>query len=30
VINAITKVEKQLKEDPALIQAINEIKERLQ
>jgi len=30
VINAITKVEKELKEDPALIQAINEIKERLQ
>lgn len=30
VINAITKVEKQLKSDPALLQAINEIKERLQ
>lgn len=30
VINAITKVEKELKEDPALNQAINEIKERLQ
>lgn len=30
VINAIVKVEKQLKTDPALLQAINEIKERLQ
>ena len=30
VINAVDKVEKQLKSDPALIQAINEIKERLQ
>ena len=29
VINAVDKVEKQLKSDPALIQAINEIKERL-
>lgn len=30
VINAYDKVDKQLKSDPALVQAINEIKERLQ
>lgn len=30
VINAIVKVEKQLKTDPAIVQAINEIKDRLQ
>ncbi len=30
VINAYDKVDKQLKNDPALVQAINEIKERLQ